>query len=137
MGRIILEYFGLTIVCAILIGVIAYFIPAVSGSTSAVTTVVASMIAGQLYGRRTGQEVSSGFAWKVAGILTLLSLIAGAVALWYIISAQIPVTDDGLTLDGLSPGMMLGIFVFVGLLSLLAIRFSFRMGVKQGAKLAK
>ncbi len=134
MGRIIIDFFGALLLIAILLAVVSYFFPSFGGSGGAVTTVVAALVAGQFYGRRTGQPVSSGFAWKVAAVLTVLSLALAALILWYVVTAGVPVTEDGNALSSLSPQVLLLVFGFLGLISLLGIRFMFSMGVKQGIK---
>lgn len=131
MTRIVLDFFGVTILCAILFAVIAYFFPGLGSPSGAVTTVVAALVAGQLYGRRTGAEVSSGFAWKVAFVLTALSLILAALVLLGLPAMGIAVMPDA----PISFVQLLFALVFVGGLSLLAIRFTFRMDVKQGSKI--
>jgi len=128
MGRIILDFFGISLLCGAAFAAVAYFFPDVGSPSGAVSTVIGSMIAGQLYGRRTGEEVSSGFAWKVAAILTVVSLILAAAVFWFLKSQGDP------DLAAMPLDLTLGMFAFLGLLSLLAIRFTFRFGVKQGIK---
>jgi len=132
MGRIIVDFFGVSILCGLAFAILTYFFPDLGSPGGAVSTVVGSMVAGQLYGRRTGSEVSSGFAWKVAAILTAISLVLAFALLWFLKSQG----DPRLAGD-ISPGLLTGMFAFIGLLTLLAIRFMFRMGVKQGANMLK
>jgi len=131
MGRIIVDFFAVSILCGILFAIIAYFFPDLGSPGGAISTVLGAMLAGQFYGRRTGAEVSSGFAWKVAAILTVLSVVLAAVLLMSLRALGDP------TLMGISVNMFLTAIVFLGVLSLLAIRFSFRIGVKQGVKTRK
>lgn len=131
MRRIVFDFFLVMVLCGLAFALLSYFFPSLGSPSGAVSTVVASLIAGQLHGRRTGAEVSSGFAWKVAFILTILSLILAAVLL----TGMLTLGPDSTPLAGLSFVQLLFALVFVGGLSLLAIRFTFRMGAKQGAQL--
>lgn len=131
MGLIIRDFFAVSILCGIVFAIISYFFPDLGSPGGAVSTVVGAMLAGQFYGRRTGAEVSGGFAWKVAAILTAISLVLAGVLFWFLKSQGDPVLAD------LSAGILIASFAFLGVLSLLAIRFSFRFGVKQGVKTLK
>lgn len=131
MGRIVIDYIWLTIVMSILLAVLAYMFPALGSSSSMITTMIAAMTAGQFHGGRTGQEVSSGFAWKTAGILTLVSLVLGALVLGAFHLAGAPLLPEGMDIGAGAWIMIIGIS---SLVVFLISRFFFRMGVKNGAK---
>jgi len=131
MGRIIFDFVGVTLIIALIFGAISYFFPSVGNSSGAVTSVVAAMTTGQLYGQRTGQEVSSGFAWKVAAILTVVSLIIGAVVIAGFRLAGEPLLPEDINLDAGTIGL---VFAIAGLIVFLISRFAFRWGVKTGAR---
>ncbi len=129
MKRIIIDFFAISILCAVVFAAIAHFFPDLGSPGGAISTVIGSMIAGQLHGARTGEEVSSGFAWKVAAILTLISILLAILVLLVLRN----VFDNPLTI-GISVAQFLSVTAFAGILSLLAIRFTFRFGVKLGIK---
>ncbi len=131
MGRIIVDFFGISILCGIVFAIISFFFPDLGSPGGAVSTVVAALIAGQFYGRRTGAEVTSGFAWKVAAILTLISVVLAGMIFGVLMSQGDPMLAE------LDRGVLAGATALLGLLTLLAIRFLFRMGVKQGVKTLK
>jgi len=131
MGRIVFDFLGVAFLCSAVFAIIAYFFPNLGSPSGAVSTVIGAMIAGQLHGRRTGEEVSSGFAWKVAALLTVV-LLAVSGSLLAILKAQ----GDPVLADA-SAGLILGILAFLGLLSFFAIRFTFRWSVAQGVRTLK
>ncbi len=131
MGRITFDYLWITVVLSLAMIVISHFFPNLGGSSGFVTTVVAGMTTGQLYGQRTGEEVSSGFAWKTAAILTVVSLIFGGVVIGGFHMAGQPLLPPDLAL---SFSVLAIVLAFAGLIVLLVTRFAFRWGVKQGAK---
>jgi len=132
MGRIIFDYVWITLAIAIVFALIGYFFPDLgSSSSSVVTTMIAAMVAGQLHGQRTGLEVSSGFAWKAAAILTLVSLAIGVAFIALVQMSGEPLLPEDASFGVF--GVILAIFVFIGFL---ITRFAFRWGVKTGAKAA-
>jgi len=133
MGRIIFDYAWISITITILLGLIAYFFPDFGGSGSAVTTVVSGMVTGQLLGQRTGQEVTSAFAWKVAAILTLVALLIAALIVIGFHFVGVPILPEGQPIGASGWVLILGISASI---ILLITRFSFRWGVKMGAKAA-
>ena len=132
MGRIVFDYLWLTILIAVVFAVLTYFFSDLGGSSGAVTTVVAAMSTGQLYGQRTGQEVSSGFAWKVAAVLTVVSLLFSGVVVAILHMVGVPLVPPEIELTA---GVVVAILAISGLIALLVTRFVFSWGVKQGAKI--
>jgi len=94
-----------------LVGILAFF------------TVPAS-IAGELYGRRTGEQVSSGFAWQVA--------FAGGAMIAVAYSLFFAFTRQPFSAYQLGVITIFGFAVF--LLSFLLIRLVFRWGVSFGVR---
>ena len=133
MGRIVIDYIWLTVAISLLLAALAYMFPALGSSSSMITTMIAAMTAGQFYGGRTAQEASSGFAWKVAGILTLVSLVLGAIVLAAFHFAGLPLLPEG---TDIGAGAWILIIGISSLVVFLITRFFFRMGVKMGAKTA-
>lgn len=134
MRRIVIDFLWISVVIALILGVISYFYPNLGSSSGAVTTTVAAMTAGQMYGQRTGTEVSKGFAWKAAAWMTVASLALAAVVLGALKAADIPLLPDGSV--ELSLGTWALITMFISILVLLVTRFTFRWGVKTGVKAA-
>lgn len=133
MGRIVFDYVWITVAIAVLFMVLGHFFPSLGSSSGAVTTVVAAMTTGQLYGQRIGEEVSSGFAWKTAAILTVVSLILGGLVIAGLHMSGIPLFPEDMAFGA---GTWALIFGIGGLIALLVTRFAFRWGVKTGAKAA-
>ena len=133
MGRIVFDYFWITVLMGIVYALIGYFIADLGNSSTAVTTVIAAMVSGQLYGQRTGQEVSSGFAWKVAAVLTVVSLLFGVVVLVGLQLAGVSILPDDVEPDFGILAVLIAAFALIGLL---ITRFAFRWGVKNGATTA-
>lgn len=133
MGRIIVDYIWISVAITIVFGIIAYFFPDFGSSGGAVTSVITAMVTGQLHGQRTGSEVTSGFAWKTAAILTLVALLMAAVIVGGLQLAGVPVLPEGPPIGAGGWVMIIG---FSALLILMVTRFTFRWAVKLGAKAA-
>jgi len=134
MTRIIIDYIWISIAITALLALIAHFFPNFGGTGGAVTTVVSAMVTGQLYGTRTGSEVTSGFAWKIAAVLTLVALLMAAAILMAFQLAGVPVLPTETPITGSVWVMVIGLSALV---VILITRFSFRWGVKAGAKIAQ
>ena len=128
MGRVIVDFVGISLLGAIAFTAVEYFF-SINAPNGSVTTVIAGMVAGQLYGGRTGREGSSGFAWKVAGVLTAVSLLLFsmlAAGLYYLRAPMFPA--------GISVSQLIVALAVAAIVGILIIRFTFRWGVKMGAK---
>ena len=128
MTRIILDFFGVTILAAIAFTAVEYFF-GVNAPNGTVVSVIAAMVAGQLHGGRTGQEVSSGFAWRVAFVLTAISF-----TLLVIMTIGFQFLGESIVPADLSVTALLVILAIAGVIGVLIIRFTFRWAAKQGAK---
>lgn len=128
MGRIIIDFVGLSVLAAIAFAAVEYFF-SINTPNGTVVTIVAAMVAGQLYGSRTGREVTSAFAWKVALVLTLVSLLIGTVIL-----TGLSFLGESLIPEDISMGVLFVILLVALTVSVLIIRFTFRWAVKLGAK---
>ena len=124
MRRILIDLVVLTIVLTIFFRLSTYvgFNFRWVGGLALLT--VPACIAGELYGRRTGREVTSAFAWQVAFV--------GAAALTILHILNTVVLSGSLYLFG--PGMLLSFTFVMFIISFLGIRLVFRWGVKFGVR---
>lgn len=128
MLRIVADFFGFAILISILFVALEFYFQ-VNAPHGTVATAVSGMMSGLLHGGRTGRQVSSGFAWKVATVLTFAS-----VTLFFVLQALVYSAGAQVFTAGLSLVEFLAALVGIAAVILLLIRFSFRSGVKHGAK---
>lgn len=129
MVRIVIDFLWLSILLSILLGLLASVIPAIGQSGAFVSSMVGALGAGMFYRRRTGIEATSAFAWKAAFVVTVVTLILSAVVVaWLRKSGSLS------ELDEISGGAYALGIVFVGIITLLVVRFFFRWGTRLGAK---
>ncbi len=129
MIRIVFDFLWVSILVAILLGLIATIIPALGTSGTAIGTITGAMVSGQLYGRRIRAEATKGFAWRVAVVITLVTLILTTILI------NVMRQSGGFAEIGQISWTSYAIGVaFVGILTLLIVRYFFRWGSKTGAK---
>ena len=121
MGRIAFDFTWIPIAIAILLAVISYFFSDLGSTSSMITTVVAAMTTGQLYGQRTGAEVTSGFAWKAAAVMTLVSILIAVVVISGLQLAGVPLFPGDIPQDVIAIAIAIG-----ALIAFLVCRFAFR-----------
>ncbi len=124
MRRIVVELTALTVALWFLFRVVAFLGLNFGWIGGLATLTVPASIAGELYGRRTGKEVSSRFAWQVA--------FAGGAILTLLLTVYFGIRLSGSGLYLLGPLLAITLIMFV--LSFLSIRLVFRWGVTFGTR---
>lgn len=125
MRRTLIDLFVLTALIYFLVTLFSSYMFNLNWIGSLLLLTAPAMIAGVLQGRRTGQQVSSDFAWKVAIISGLIFAFIFSVFFVFIVG-----TPGAAYEVGVISGATFGLFV----LSLVGIRLVYRWGVKFGAR---
>ena len=128
MIRIALEFLGFTLLFAAILVALEMAFGFGSSAQGIVGSMVAAMLSGQRYAVRKGANHSAGFAWKAAGVLTLVSCIMGLPLLIFV-----PEMRAVLTNPEIGP-IVIGVTIFVLLMTFLLIRLGFGLGVRNGMK---
>ncbi len=129
MIRIVFDFVWVSILVAILLGLIATVIPALGTSGTALGTMMGAMVSGQLYGRRMRAEATKGFAWQVAVVITIVTLVLTAIVINLMRRSGGFAELGEVSVTAYAIGV-----AFVGVITLLIVRFFFRWGSKTGAK---
>ncbi len=128
MLRVVIDFLWISILLSILLGLLASVVPAIGQSGAFLSSMMGALGAGMLYRRRTGMEATSAYAWKAAFLVTVVSLMLSAVLVaWLSRSGAFPELGEIST-----TAYILGV-AFVGIITVLVVRFFFRWGTRLGA----